>query len=57
MAATNIVATRVINRPNVSGSVVFDVSGREVGWLKLSAYASSKSREVVWKCLTGEGDE
>lgn len=43
---SGIVDTRATKRPNVGGSVVLDVFGREIAWLKVAYNACIESCEL-----------
>lgn len=48
------VATLKTKFPNVGGSVISDVPGRKVAWMKIASYAINKNCKLEWKHFSGE---
>lgn len=54
--ASDIVCRRSVKPPEVGGSVVLDVPGRGLAWLKVAFLASIERCELEWKRLIREGN-
>lgn len=54
---SEIVATRATKRPKMGGSVVLDVPGREIAWLRLAFCTSIRNSDLEWNSLNVDANE